>query len=135
MLVTAIPEHPETGVLYVSVEYATTLHLCACGCGHEIVLAISPNDWRVCWDGQTVSVNPSVGNWSLPCQAHYVIRRNIVQWARPWSDGEIARGRAVDAARKRPGGGSVDSDRASKTPAVATPSRWGWRQLLRKLRL
>jgi len=134
-LVTAIPKHPETGVLYVSVEYATTLHLCACGCGHEIVLGISPNDWKVCWDGQTISVSPSVGNWSLPCQSHYFIRRNGIQWARPWSDEKIARGRAVDAVRKRPDGGPVLQDPAIKTSAATMPSRSGWHRLLRKLGL
>lgn len=132
-LVAAIPEHPETGVLFVSIEYATTLHLCACGCGNEIVLGISPTDWKVCWDGQTISVSPSVGNWSLPCQSHYVIRNNTIQWARSWSDEEIARGRAVNAVRKRPGGGAEVPDHASTTSTVATPSRWGWRRLLRIL--
>lgn len=134
-LVVAIPEDPETGVLYVSVEYATTLHLCACGCGHEIVLGISPDDWSVCWDGKAISVSPSVGNWSLPCRSHYFIRRNGIQWAKPWSDEKIARGRAVDAVRKRPADGPVVPDPASKAPAVATPSPVGWRRLLRKLGL
>lgn len=134
-LVSVIPEDPETGVLYVSVEYATTLHLCACGCGQEVVLGISPDDWRFCWDGQTISISPSVGNWSLPCQSHYIIRHNGIQWTRPWSDEKIARGRAADAARKRPAGGSVVPDPGSMTPTVATPSRSGWRRILRKLRL
>lgn len=132
-LVTAIPEHPETGILYLSVEYATTLHLCACGCGHEIVLGISPNDWKICWDGQTVSVSPSVGNWSLSCQSHYLIRRNRIQLARSWSDEEIARGRAADALRKGSVGGSVVPHPGNTTPTAPTPPRW--RRLLRKLRL
>lgn len=134
-LVIGIPEHPETGVLYVSVEYATTLHLCACGCGHEIVLGVSPNDWKICWDGQTVSVSPSVGSWSLPCQSHYFIRRNRIEWAGQWSAEQIARGRAVDAARKRRASSSVSAEPINRVPAVATPSRWGWRRFLHKLGL
>ncbi|AEA26494.1 hypothetical protein Psed_4334 [Pseudonocardia dioxanivorans CB1190] len=96
-----IPEHPESGVLYVSIEYATTLHLCACGCGYEVVLGIAPRDWKITWDGETVTINPSVGNWSLPCQSHYLIRRNKIVWARRWTNKEIDRGRAADALRKR----------------------------------
>lgn len=130
-LVNVIPEHPETGVLYVSVEYATTLHLCACGCGHEIVLGISPNDWKIWWDGSTVSVSPSVGNWSLPCQSHYLIRQNRIRWARTWSDEEIALGRAADALRKRPVDGSMVPHTGSSNPMSAMLSRW--RQLWRKL--
>jgi hypothetical protein len=99
-LVTTIPASPEAGVLYISVEYATTLHLCACGCGHEVVLGISPHDWTVLWDGVTVTLDPSVGNWSFPCQSHYLIRRNRVVRAAGWSDEQIAEGRARDAARR-----------------------------------
>jgi len=124
-LVVAIPEQPEPGVLYVSVEYATTLHLCACGCGCEIVLGISPNDWKICWDGLTVSVSPSVGNWSLPCQSHYFIRRNRIRWAPQWSDEEIARARGVDVADKHP-------STSSAAPAVAASLRRRWRRLLLK---
>jgi hypothetical protein len=98
-LVTTIPVSPEAGVLYISVEYATTLHLCACGCGHEVVLGISPNDWNVLWDGETVTLDPSVGNWSFSCQSHYLVRRNRIVRAGQWSEEQIARGRARDAAR------------------------------------
>jgi hypothetical protein len=132
-LVNVIPEYPKTGVFYVSVEYATTLHLCACGCGHEIVLGISPDDWNLWWDGPTVSVRPSVGNWSLPCQSHYLIRRNQVRWARSWSDEEIARGRAADVLLKRPADSWVVRDPGESVTRTATPSRW--RRLLRRLTL
>ncbi len=114
-LVTTIPAAPELGVLYVSVEYATTLHLCACGCGHEVVLGISPDDWTVCWDGRTVTLDPSVGNWSLPCQSHYFIRHNRVVRTARWDDEQITAGRARDAARKRP----VRADAPSQAPSRA----------------
>lgn len=101
-LVTTIPAAPQPGVLYVSVEYATTLHLCACGCGYEVVLGITPRDWTLCWDGETVSLDPSVGNWSFPCQSHYFIRRSRIVRAGRWSDEQITEGRARDAARRAP---------------------------------
>lgn len=105
--VTTIPTTPEAGVLYISVDYATTLHLCACGCGHEVVLGISPRDWTVLWDGETVTMDPSVGNWSFPCQSHYLVRRNRIVPAARWSDQQIAAGRARDTARRS--GQVVDS--------------------------
>jgi hypothetical protein len=133
-LVTAIPEQPEAGVFYVSVEYATTLHLCACGCGQEVVLGISPNDWKVCWDGLTISVSPSVGNWSLPCRSHYVIRHNRIQWAKTCRDEEIARTRAADLRRKRLDSGAPTHLPTHDTDAATTAPDRGWRRLLRVLR-
>lgn len=98
--VEAVPSDMALGVLYVSLEYATMVHLCCCGCGNEVVTPLSPNDWKVTFDGQTVSVNPSVGSWSLPCRSHYVIRHGRVDWAGDWTDAQIARGRARDRAIK-----------------------------------
>jgi hypothetical protein len=112
-LVTTIPASPEPGLLYVSVEYATTLHLCACGCGHEVVLGISPNDWNVLWDGETVTLDPSVGNWNFPCQSHYLVRLNRIVHAGQWSDEQIARGRARDAGRH-----AAAPVRLQQTPSV-----------------
>jgi hypothetical protein len=30
-----VPSELKEGVLYVSVQYATAVHKCACGCGHK----------------------------------------------------------------------------------------------------
>lgn len=132
-LVTTIPADPKSGVLYVSVEYGTTLHLCACGCGREVVLGISPNDWELCWDGETVTLDPSVGNWSFPCQSHYLIRRSRIVTAGRWNDAQIARGRALDVARKRPLAAPAVSELSSARTPAATPDgtvepqrRWQW---------
>ena len=42
--VEGIPERLEEGVLYVSILYATAMHLCACGCGREVVTPLTPTD-------------------------------------------------------------------------------------------
>jgi hypothetical protein len=89
-----IPDELEEGVLYVSIPYATAAHLCACGCGREVITPISPTDWKVIFDGATVSLDPSIGNWSFPCQSHYWIRRGRIRWARKWTREEIEAGRA-----------------------------------------
>lgn len=95
-----IPEQLEEGMLYISIEYMTVTHLCCCGCGREVSTTLSPTDWRLIFDGRTVSLEPSIGSWTLPCRSHYFITRNRVIWARGWSAAEIESGRRYDAARK-----------------------------------
>ena len=95
-----IPEDVEPGVLYVSMHYGTAIHRCCCGCGEEIVTPFTPTDWLLTFDGETVSLYPSIGNWQLPCRSHYVIRRNRVVKARPWTNRQIARGRKRDRRAK-----------------------------------
>jgi hypothetical protein len=95
-----IPDILEDGVIYISIPYATATHKCACGCGQVVVTPIKPTDWSLTWNGETVSLNPSIGNWSLPCQSHYWILENRIVWARKWSPAEIAAGRARDFREK-----------------------------------
>lgn len=66
-----IPDALDEGVLYVSVTFRTVLHLCGCGCGSEVATPLDPSDWKLTFDGKTISLYPSVGNWSLACQSHY----------------------------------------------------------------
>lgn len=95
-----IPDELEEGVLYVSVKYATAAHKCCSGCGFDVVTPITPTDWVVSFNGETVSLDPSIGNWSFPCRSHYYIRENRVIWARSWTEEEITAGRARDRASK-----------------------------------
>lgn len=91
-----IPDDLQELTLYISVTYATATHRCPCGCGSRVVTPLSPTDWELIFDGDTVSLYPSVGNWSLPCRSHYWIRRNEVQWAPRWSRDRIEAARAVE---------------------------------------
>ncbi|KKU18959.1 MAG: hypothetical protein A2119_02640 [Candidatus Colwellbacteria bacterium GWA2_46_10] len=88
-----IPDTLENGVVYVSMDYSTAIHKCCCGCGNEIVTPLSPTDWKLSFDGETISLYPSIGNWSLPCQSHYWITDNEVEWASRWTKRQIERGR------------------------------------------
>lgn len=88
----------EAGVFYVSIPYRTIIHNCLCGCGSKIVTPIRPNKWVMTYDGDTISLSPSVGNWSYPCQSHYVIRKNKVLPAGPMNTQKIAEGRNHDRA-------------------------------------
>ncbi|MBS1759568.1 MAG: hypothetical protein JST23_05520 [Bacteroidetes bacterium] len=96
-----IPDILEEGVLYISVDYCTAVHKCICGCGNEVVTPISPTDWELRFDGKTVSLSPSIGNWSFECKSHYFITRNKIRLARHWEDWEIEEGRKEDAESKK----------------------------------
>jgi hypothetical protein len=91
-----VPEKLESGVLYVSVEYGTALHLCCCGCGREVVTPLTPTDWKLIFDGETVSLYPSIGNWNFPCRSHYWIRNDRIDWAEDWPQWKIDAARDFD---------------------------------------
>lgn len=98
--VEAVPEGLEPGLLYVSIPYGTVVHLCCCGCGEEVVTPLTPTDWRMTYDGEQVSLHPSVGSWTLPCRSHYVVARGEVRWAKAWTERQIAEERSRDRAAK-----------------------------------
>lgn len=95
-----IPERLEPGVLYVSIDYSTAAHSCCCGCGEEVVTPFTPTDWKMIFDGETISLRPSIGNWNQACRSHYVIERGRVIEAAPWTDEQIAAERRRDKAAK-----------------------------------
>ena len=77
----SLPETLDRNIIYVSLNHNVSIHLCRCGCDSEIVLPIRPDSWRLTYDGESISLSPSIGNWRLPCRSHYWIVRNRVQWA------------------------------------------------------
>jgi len=81
-----IPDEIEDGVLYISIPFCTAIHKCVCGCGNEVVTPISRKGWKLSFDGETVSLTPSIGSWNLACKSHYFITNNKIKWARSWYD-------------------------------------------------
>lgn len=129
--VTSAPATLADGVLYVSIPYATLLHLCACGCGNEVALPLSPADYSLTYDGDTITLRPSVGNWSSPCRSHYLIRFSRVVWADDWDDRKIEAGRARDYQRRaahyaEPVPAAAEGKESSQCP----PRPW-WRRIFR----
>ena len=116
--VTSFPRELEPGHLYVSAQFSTAAHLCACGCGREVVTPLSPAQWVLTFDG-TVSMRPSIGNWALPCQSHYVIDHGTIRWARGFTRDEIQRNR--------------ESDHRILDAVHAARDGW-WRRLLRRVK-
>jgi hypothetical protein len=88
--VTSVPRMLELGVLYISLDYATVVHSCCCGCGEEVVTPLSPTDWNITFDGVSISLSPSVGSWNLKCRSHYFLRQGKVIPAGSWSEEKIA---------------------------------------------
>ena len=78
-----IPEHLRPATCYISLRYATAAHLCPCGCGDEAITPISPTDWTLTFNGETVSLHPSISNRICPRHSHYWIKQNHIQWATP----------------------------------------------------
>lgn len=95
--VEAMPTELDEGRLYVSIRYRTAAHLCACGCGTKVVTPIKPAKWHLIYDGDTVSLWPSIGRWQEPCRSHYWIRAGRVVWSESWTEDEIEAGRQRDA--------------------------------------
>lgn len=91
-----IPQSVESGVLYVSQKYKTATHLCCCGCGNKVVTPLKPGGWKLTNTRGAVTIRPSIGSWSLPCQSHYFITKNKIDWAPQWSKRQIEDGRISD---------------------------------------
>lgn len=115
-----IPSTPHSGVLYVSRKYQTATHLCCCGCGNKVVTPLKPGGWKLTTKGDTVTLYPSIGSWSLPCKSHYWVRANRIEWAPEWSQ------RQIDAARI--------SDRRAREEYFDALQRTSWQRILKWFR-
>jgi Family of unknown function (DUF6527) len=126
-----IPEVIEDGKIYVSMEYATAVHRCCCGCGKEVVTPLSPTDWKLIFDGKTVSLDPSIGNWGFPCRSHYWVRNNRAVQAEDWSQVRVDAKRAYDrhARDKYYATGEEESAIAPETLAARTEKIPWWKKL------
>lgn len=125
-----IPEQLAPDTLYISIRFATASHLCLCGCGNKVVTPIRPTDWKLFFDGKTVSLDPSIGNWSFPCESHYWIRNNRIRWAPKWSRERIESGREYDQHAKEKYFAAEPAEatpsKAAPAPVAAPPKRGVW---------
>jgi hypothetical protein len=133
--VEAVPKDREDGVLYISIAHGTMVHNCACGCGSKVATPVGPARWRFTYDGESVSVCPSIGNWSYPCRSHYRIDHNRIRWASGWSEERIAAGRARDRSeRKRYADAKAKGEQFVAHEDEEMPAgsrRWSLRRLFR----
>jgi hypothetical protein len=85
----------------VSITYATVLHKCGCGCDNEVVTPLSPSDWQLTFNGEAISLFPSIGNWSFSCRSHYWIKNNEVVWVKDWYEESKEKWSFLSIFRKR----------------------------------
>lgn len=94
--VESMPSQLEQGKLYISTRYRTSVHLCACGCGNKVVTPLRPGRWTLVFDGDSVSLWPSIGSWQFRCRSHYFIENNGVRWSTLWTEEQVLAGRTRD---------------------------------------
>jgi hypothetical protein len=80
-----IDEPLEPGVLYVSKEFETCIHLCACGCGMKTVTPWRDMNtgWLYTETDEKVTLRPSILNRvaaGCPSNAHYYVTDNRIDW-------------------------------------------------------
>jgi hypothetical protein len=123
-----VPETVEAGKLYISIPFKVAVHLCCCGCGVEVATPISPADWELTFDGDTVSLGPSIENWGLRCKSHYWIEKDRVLWAAPSTKKQIASARLRDKRlleqRFRPRRSAPGTGGSTARDIVANDSVW-----------
>lgn len=117
-----MPNDLQPGTLYVSLEFQTAQHLCACGCGSKVRTPLGPAEWQLEETVRGPTLRPSIGNWQRPCRSHYWIWQGNVEWSGNWSDLQVAAGRARD--HRRLVQHLERSNGAKKSPGV-------WQQLRR----
>ncbi|MEU8926202.1 DUF6527 family protein [Kitasatospora sp. NPDC048545] len=117
------PPAMDPGKLYISIPYRTCGHLCCCGCGHEVITPLSPAQWKLTFDGENVSLAPSIGNWSLRCQSHYWIHDGRVRWSHRYSAAEIDQNRARDRRLLDPSTPVPAPEPTSRLRRLWTPGR------------
>lgn len=118
-----IPQELAPGTVYISTTYATCAHHCLCGCRNKVITPLSPTDWRLTFDGVSISLDPSVGNWNFDCQSHYVISRGRVNWADAWSRERIDANRARARREKQRYFGERDRGARRDGEAVGAASK------------
>ncbi len=137
--VTHVPSPLEDGVVYVSIEFGTVIHKCCCGCGDKVVTPLTPVDWTLIYDGQSISLQPSIGRWDAPCRSHYWIRNNRVMWSTQWSRDKVEALNRHEAGlrddyfglghdRPREGGG----DKPDQVPVRRGWLKHLWKKVMRK---
>lgn len=102
-----LPKKLNVDVVYHSEEFEVAALLCACGCGHRVMLLV-PDGHQVSSDGGMATVRPSIAVCDAPCKSHYFITAGRVEWLPAFSDGmamsvmrsQIARHASLDTKRR-----------------------------------
>jgi hypothetical protein len=91
-----MPERIDEGIVYISLNYRTIIHKCASGCGEEVNTPLHQSSWKLIFNGESISLSPSIGNWNFDCKSHYWITENKVKWSKKWDSSKIQSIRAQE---------------------------------------
>jgi hypothetical protein len=80
-----IPKQLANNVVYHSEEFELGALLCACGCGHRVMLLV-PDSHQVTSKGGMATVRPSIAACDSPCKSHYFITAGEVEWLAPFTE-------------------------------------------------
>jgi hypothetical protein len=116
-----MPKDLLPGVLYVSEEFKTAAHLCACGCGSKVRTPLTPTEWSLRITATGPSLRPSIGNWQLPCKSHYWISNGEISWSFEWTEEQIDMGRKDEVQRREAHYASMN-----KTPSTLLRKLKAW---------
>jgi len=102
-----IPKQLTIGVVYHSKEFEVAAVLCACGCGHRVMLIV-PDSHQVSSKGGMATIRPSIAVCDAPCKSHYIITDGRVEWLPAFSSAvassvmrnQIARHAALDTTQR-----------------------------------
>jgi len=89
LAVDRIPKQLESGVVYHSAEFELGALLCACGCGHKVMLLV-PDGHQVIAENGLATITPSISVLDAPCKSHYFITRGRVEWLPAFSAADAA---------------------------------------------
>ena len=98
-----IPKQLDNNIVYHSEEFEIGALLCACGCGHRVMLLV-PDSHRITSHGGMATVRPSIAVCDVPCKSHYYITEGQVKWLPAFTDamasavmsGQIARHKSLE---------------------------------------
>lgn len=127
-----MPEVLADNTVYVSIKFATAVHKCVCGCGMKVVTPIKPTAWSLTFNGDAISMWPSVGNWGFPCRSHYIIDRNVAVWAGDMPQEIVDRNRQRDQRGRDRYYGRMPAPASlsESPPPAAAPKKSWWQRLL-----
>ncbi|WP_125953144.1 DUF6527 family protein [Novosphingobium sp. MD-1] len=80
-----IPKQLAEGVVYHSEEFEVAALLCACGCGHRVMLLV-PDSHQVYSESGMATIRPSISVCDARCKAHYVVTAGDVEMLPAFSE-------------------------------------------------
>jgi hypothetical protein len=124
-----IPDDLQERTIYISIRFATVTHLCCCGCGGKVITPLRPTDWKLIFDGKTVSLDPSIGNWSFQCKSHYWISNNRTHWSQTWSPEKIEAVGIQDRRNKQKYFHQIEEVTVADKPGEGRTAKGFWQKL------